>query len=495
MIFETNAALHPLLTIPVKLTVKADVLAKPEGLDHTVSGNDVQLFWEAPSSKGLLGYNIYQNGEKVNTSVVAGTSLTLENLAPGSYFFQVTALYTDGESNPEGDPLFVFLTEAAAQNVQITGGWSGISSYIVPLDPAVEAVFAPVADDLVIVLGNAGMYWPGQSINTLQNWDNEEGYKIKMSQPQNLLIEGNEMPLNAVNCDEGWNLIPVLSSCAVSPADIFAYGLENLVIIKEVASTSIYWPTMGIFSLQELLPGKSYEMYLTGDASLLFPECEGTTKQGKITKSGCTIPWDYPVQTGFTHTIAITGDAVSQLLPGDVIGVFNAENVCTGFAQIEQQPFTLTVFADDQTTAGVDGMMNNEWMNFRLYRPDEDKVYNLEVAFMQELPQEQYFVENGMSAIDEIGLLQVGLPVVSVEQSIEIFPNPSTGRFFIHAKNAPGQIHVTILSAFGETVFQSNLFINGSDSEINLTNMPEGVYFVKTSDGSSVLLSKLIITR
>ncbi len=50
----------------------------------------------------LLGYNIYRNGIKINSSIVTATTYGDNGLAGGTYNYSVTAVYNAGESNPAG---------------------------------------------------------------------------------------------------------------------------------------------------------------------------------------------------------------------------------------------------------------------------------------------------------------------------------------------------------------------------------------------------------
>jgi len=74
------------------------VLAPPSNLQATVNTDDVTLTWTAPAEKSLLGYNIYRDNIKKNTTPVTGTTYTDNNLLPGTYIYAVTAVYSNGES-------------------------------------------------------------------------------------------------------------------------------------------------------------------------------------------------------------------------------------------------------------------------------------------------------------------------------------------------------------------------------------------------------------
>ena len=68
-------------------------------LTYQVIGNSVTLNWNAPVNgpRSLLSYNVYMNGSDLITNSTT-TSTVVENLANGSYYFEVAALYDDGEA-------------------------------------------------------------------------------------------------------------------------------------------------------------------------------------------------------------------------------------------------------------------------------------------------------------------------------------------------------------------------------------------------------------
>ncbi|OQX73346.1 MAG: hypothetical protein B6D61_12640 [Bacteroidetes bacterium 4484_249] len=74
-------------------------LSPPENLEaEIVNNNNVELAWDAPSGKDLIGYNIYRNNEIIDNT--SETNYTDENLDQGTYEYYVTAVYDDGESIP-----------------------------------------------------------------------------------------------------------------------------------------------------------------------------------------------------------------------------------------------------------------------------------------------------------------------------------------------------------------------------------------------------------
>lgn len=86
----------------------------------------------------------------------------------------------------------------------------------------------------------------------------------------------------------------------------------------------------------------------------------------------------------------------------------------------------------------------------------------------------------------------VGINEFATYDSFNISPNPSTGNFIIDFEGAMEEGHVEIFNTLGECIFYQNIF-NESKKEINLKNIPGGVYFVKMFDGGKYSCKKIII--
>ena len=117
-----------------------------------------------------------------------------------------------------------------------------------------------------------GFYYPNASTNTLGNWDNQSGYYIKLNTPVELSFEGGYIPNTEIELEEGWNLIPVQSNTPVSIIKLFGVNISKVVIIKDVVGMNMYWLDKGIFSLQELMPGKSYFVKLNEGFTISFDD-------------------------------------------------------------------------------------------------------------------------------------------------------------------------------------------------------------------------------
>ena len=160
------------------------------------------------------------------------------------------------------------------QIVELPQGWSGISSFLTPLNPDIENMFEPLTNNLIILSDLENIYWPDGGINTIINWNTHNGYIIKTSSAGQLTISGTEDNDKTVNLEAGWNLMPVLSFCPVSINILFTTQEQNLKIVKEVAGWEVYWPEMNIFTLTEFTTGKSYFVCVEQNCQVTFPDCK-----------------------------------------------------------------------------------------------------------------------------------------------------------------------------------------------------------------------------
>ncbi len=128
----------PAMSQKVKLQVKGKAdLAKPTGLTATVRDDqEAVLTWQAPDAAvAPQSYKIYRNGEAVGTTEAGATTYADNDLTAGLYRYEVTAVYTGGESRKSneaeieiliGIPCYVpqNLTARNVRNEEIALTWS-----------------------------------------------------------------------------------------------------------------------------------------------------------------------------------------------------------------------------------------------------------------------------------------------------------------------------------------------------------------------------------
>lgn len=82
----------------------------------------------------------------------------------------------------------------------------------------------------------------------------------------------------------------------------------------------------------------------------------------------------------------------------------------------------------------------------------------------------------------------------SSNQSIEIFPNPSSGIFNLQFQNSSLVKSIDVINVFGKKIFSSNR-ISDSQFVLNLSTQPNGIYFLQLKTESGVQNKIIVINK
>jgi hypothetical protein len=407
-----------------------------------------------------------------------------------TYYFTLTAV--DVEGNESGYSNFISAKPffLANQKIQLPQGWSGISSYLSPATDDIEPLFQPILSDLIILQNAFGIFWPGQNINTLGAWNTHEGYQIKVANTVELNILGLRENNKTLQLGAGWNLIPVLSECEVDVAALFAG--KDVIIVKEVAGWNIYWPEFGINSLGVLESGKAYFVLMGSAGTIEFPACGDLKVEFENLTASPDLSAFKIKNTPITHTIAIPKQVANSLSEGDIISVYDENGNCFGKINWQSQTTAITLFGDDPTTNIKDGFDENEPLQFRLYNPNVDKEFEMEVTFDPGMPSpDRIFNGNGLSAITGMKLLPVGISSLESGSEILIIPNPANDEFTLVIGDHTFEKGVlTIYTIDGRFVKTDNIDVHHTN--INISEMRSGVYLLKIEYGNKAVNKRLL---
>jgi hypothetical protein len=416
---------------------------------------------------------------------------SLENDDPANWSVstKLAAINADGEG--------IYCTPMAGCNqdnvlaVLYPDGWNGISGNLEPGKISLEDLFAPAYGNLVILFNQQGIFWPDYNVNTIGDWNPYDGYKVKFDGSTYFVFSGTEVANKVYNFEPGVAFLPVLSSNPVLVEDVIVPLESSVKVMFDFSTGYIYWPEGGIVpgvtgALEVLNPGFSYLTLFTNTGTIDFDVALPKSVQVQKPVFSNNTTWNDVLATGDQHIISIAVSALNELQTGDVVGVFNSEDLCVGMAEysVEGQPLPLVVYGNDFTTEAVDGMIEGENLNFKVYRNGEEMEvladYNPAIQ-----NHDGMFAHNGLSMVTAFKSGATGIN--GHEISYSIYPNPGNGIFNI---NVDGNFDVMVSNAQGQIVFSGNL--DGS-SQLNLSTQPKGIYFIRLTNTAGSIIEKVII--
>jgi hypothetical protein len=80
------------------------------------------------------------------------------------------------------------------------------------------------------------------------------------------------------------------------------------------------------------------------------------------------------------------------------------------------------------------------------------------------------------------------------KDGLEIYPNPSTGKFSISLPGNYSTATIQIINSIGEIVYVS-MVTSQTSKQIDLKNLPDGIYFVNVISGHELMRGKIVVVR
>ncbi len=395
----------------------------------------------------------------------------------------------------QGSSALTSLSDEYTQSFALVAGWNGVSTFVVPDDPSVENIMAPVVNDLVIMQNLTQVYWPEEGLNTIGNWDNTSGYAMKFVNAASFEICGGEMADENLTIGSGWSYLPVPSACDVDVNQLLGSHLDDIVIVQDLIGTQVFWPAQGIYTLENLVPGKVYKIKTNNEINLTFPACENKTTSYVSRNNKLVTQWGDFNMTPSSENVVVFAEAITNLMAGDVVAAFNEYGRVCGMMEITntKQNHSLILFGDDPTTTEADGFTEAEMISYKLYRMSTGEEFILDVEYYGSMEN-----TTGLFFPDSFaGITNITTTITSIDEmdaaTVSLYPNPANdvvsidfgGELYTHAL-------VSVYSTQGGNMVLQKRVTSGL-SQINVGNLNRGIYFVKVETGSMIKNLKLIV--
>ena len=303
------------------------------------------------------------------------------------------------------------------QSIDLPQGWSYWSSYLLPKHPAIEDIFSDLNENIVILKDQHGdVFWPYFGINGIQDYVFGYGYQIKMANQETLEIQGYKISNPAIQLFENWNILGFLYEEPIPVEDVIAPIVDNVIIIKDEIA-NVYWPFLGINTIDYMLPGEAYAIKLYSDLEFEFPFIQ---TQSRLNNFEQLRPNYYTgiINTGDNMTLGFPFDVLKKHLNyGDEVGVFDSNNKLVGSSIFKNSNMAITVWGNDNYSIKKDGMYEGEKLAF--------KVWNHKLNHEQSFTIKKWYEGLGIYNSNGISIAEELLIENNKEPILSVFPNPT----------------------------------------------------------------------
>ena len=268
-------------------------------------------------------------------------------------------------------------TGPSEQLLSMPDGWSNFSTYMSPENMDMDAFLSPIISDVIIAKDNAGLaYLPEWNFNGIGDLQVGQGYQVKLSNANDLLVLGEYMMPedHPIDLSAGWNMIGYLrtepSAADAVLADITSTG--NLVIAKDYGGNA-YLPEWNFNGIGDMVAGEAYQLKIYNADVLQYLSNDDSYRMSATEVTENNVSHYAKVAATDNNMTVVIEDAAWDILPteGAEIAAFDKDGNMVGSAIYSSPVTVVTVWGDDVTTTSKDGMLVSESVSFKVWNTNE----------------------------------------------------------------------------------------------------------------------------
>ncbi|MFY9154127.1 MAG: CARDB domain-containing protein [Prolixibacteraceae bacterium] len=417
-------------------TVDENSLVTLNGSGSSDPDNDALTYlWTAPS------------GISLSSATAANPTFTAPEVnADQTYTFSLVV--NDGKVNSAASTVNITvknITSEKTQTLNLNIGWNIISAMVSPANPDMKAIFQSLIDagKLVKVMDESGKTLEdfgafGGWKNNIGNLSNERGYKVNVSEPVDLAIQGIPVTLPAeITLYEGWNIIGFPSETEQDAMSLFQPLIDSGKLIKVMNEAGLTIEDFGIFggwknNIGNLKPNKGYKVNMAAAGTITIP--------ASGTKLAVIPPEVIPSQhfrkvfigNGTDHVnINLVDLTRNKFEVGDEIGIFDGM-YCVGSAtigsgQLFNDYISIPASGDDQLSASRNGYLSGNQIVLKLFRNNHEYVLTPK---LENNSTDTFIAGESMFATANT-ILVTNTENQFNQNSVRCFPNPFTDQITI----------------------------------------------------------------
>jgi len=491
------------------------------GLSYTLNSFDETILMEGTMNDGFETTNYYclpngcylftvpeyLGGETFNWSIIiedkkqiSGTSGVKDNFGVNEICEVIMGCMDQSALNFNplanlADASCVY-QDGGTQTLALTNGWNLVSSYVTATDPDIESITSEIFEHLVIVKNYLGTaYLPDWGFNGIGDWDNTQGYQMKVTTDVNLEISGAFVApeLTAITLLEGWNYLSYLRAESASTIAVFAEINEDIAIVKDGDGLA-YLPDWGFNGIGDMVAGKAYQVKMISERELVY---NSNTVEYKTVSTDVvnneTTHIEFRKNTGNNMHLVIPASAFKETVKDqDEVYVYDTFGSLVGAAKVTFPNTVITIWGNDEMSLEKNGLYAKEEWTLELYSSATNTQTNL-----------VFSLEQGAASFEQDALL-VALELTKSEDGAGLalfnsIPNPSNQlteiSYFVPTDK---YLSLRLYNLLGKEVLlvDEGLKSMGYHSiKVNVALLAPGSYFYKLQSNSKQITKRLEVVK
>jgi hypothetical protein len=338
-------------------------------------------------------------------------------------YLPIAGIYThQGTYARDGISGLAGLTAQVGDTLHLDQGWNMVGIYVHPADSALANMLAPITNQLILMKTVDGRtYIPSTGINTIQNWNVKEGYRIKMAQAADVVLYGRRIDPMTIQIPftAGWSIIPYVRMNPMVFPSVFTGNAAQIDLAKDNLGQT-WIPSLSVNNIGNALVNQAYKVKFNASGVLSQPangrgdspiENPSSARYFEVSKQ----------PTGEDATIILTQSVFKDVLQiGDEVGVFNATGLLCGSVIWRGDNTAIAVKGDDAFTAPQEGMKTGDNYQLHVKRQGFDLPIRLNATF--ENASQAHYAADNISRLTKASL--PSMPELPFAEKAFAYPNP-----------------------------------------------------------------------
>ncbi len=442
----------------------------------------------------------------------------------------------ESELDPDGTrtDMGAFYLHQTFHRIPLRQGWNMLSAFNQPRTATIPDVWSEVVTrgNLYMAKNQTGQFYRPGVFNNMAPWDVRQGYMAKALQPDTLVIVnvptavGTPIPLR-----QGWNLVAYFPEDNLDVRDALAGIIDDVLLVKDI-NGRFYRPANNFSNMPPMTRGMGYQLGVSRATELVYPvggevvalasSRHVPPPSGRQDRDFPEMPVEPAARMAALHfrPVTLTGANMSiivncklQIVKSGEIGVFTEAGLCVGSTGVSAGQTAaeggatvgLAIWADDPTTAEIDGAVEGEALTFKLWNGQAETpvllstgTVNLRESESSETLNLRFETDGFAEAMLDVGSQGLA-PLPTAFALYSAFPNPFNSTTLIRFDlPKSSQIGLTITDLAGREIVRlvDENRAAGSHSVLwSAGNQPSGVYLVKLKTTLGTRTQKVLLIR